>query len=161
MAGAAKENATENTFLEWKEKGQKEGIPSFAYEYALTRPPDGRNHPLWKACLENKPTPSRHTTSTAFRLAVGHAFISDYTRRFRPDIPPDEYFRECGYADRSFYHLVYECPRFAHARAQRAPHEHWQDLDPHNLMGENSHQCQKFITYLIQSRAAHKPYSRR
>lgn len=145
---------------EWKENRQKEhGTTPFAYQYALTRPPDGRNHPLWTACMENKPTPSRHTTSTALRLAVGHAFTSDYTRRFRPDIPLDEHHCECGYADRSFYHLLYECPRFTHARIESAPFEQWHDLDPHNLMGEDSHQCQKFITFLIQSRAAHKPFS--
>ena len=109
--------------------------------------------------MENKPTPSRHTTSTAFRLAVGHAFTTDYTRRFRPDIPLDQYTCECGYPDRSFYHLVYECPRFTRARSQSAPFERWEDLDPHHLMGEDSHQCQKFVNFLIQSRAAHKPSS--
>ncbi|KAI0289878.1 hypothetical protein B0F90DRAFT_1791230, partial [Multifurca ochricompacta] len=32
---------------------------------------------------------SRHTTSAALRWALVHAFVSDYTQRFRPDIPRD------------------------------------------------------------------------
>ena len=81
---------------EWEDKRQKHCTgtwqESFVYEHALPFPPDGNNYPLWTA--SQKPTypeclhpPSRHTTSTAIRLAVGHVFTSDYSRRFRPDIP--------------------------------------------------------------------------
>lgn len=51
----------------------------------LTRPPDGNNHPLWQAATdwkkdvrdkkEKKFTFSR-TTSTAFQVAVDHAFLT-------------------------------------------------------------------------------------
>ena len=65
---------------EWKEERRKRRLhDSFAYEYALTHPPDGNNHPLWTAAVKKangSPLFSRHTTTTALRLAVGHAFTS-------------------------------------------------------------------------------------
>lgn len=52
---------------------------------------------------------SRHTTSTALRLAVGHAFTAEYTCWFRPDLPLEVYV--APWLDHSFAHLLYTCPR--------------------------------------------------
>ena len=86
---------------------------SFAYEYTLTKPPSGHNHPLWKAAVDKTdgvPCFSRHTMTTTLCLAVGHVFISDYSRQFRPNIPEEENWCLCGFPDHSFHHLLYDCP---------------------------------------------------
>ena len=55
-----------------------------AYDLAILSPPDGTNHSLWntatKKFLGFPPSYIRHTTTTAFRLAAGHAFTSTYAR---------------------------------------------------------------------------------
>ena len=111
---------------EWHEEQRKRhGKDSFAYEYAITKPPSGLNHPLWKAAVDKTdgiPCFSRHTTTTALRLAVGHAFTSDYARRFRPDIPEEENHCPCGFPNHSFHHLLYDCPRHTGARQSAGGH---------------------------------------
>ena len=97
-----------------------------------------------------------HTTSTALRLAVGHAFVSDYTRRFRPDIPESDNACECGWPDRSWLHVVYECPRFNASREAAYPHTRWVDLSPTDLLTDPSN-TRAFMGYLQHSRAAFKP----
>ncbi|KAF8257490.1 hypothetical protein EI94DRAFT_1708952 [Lactarius quietus] len=49
-------------------------------------PPDGNNHPIWKADMKDKP--SRSSFCTALRLAVGHSFTAEYTRRFKKEFEP-------------------------------------------------------------------------
>ncbi|KAH9171877.1 hypothetical protein EDB89DRAFT_2070432 [Lactarius sanguifluus] len=85
--------------------------------------PDGRNHPLWLAAIPPKKPSEDHVPitqrshCTAFQLATLHSFTSDYTKRHRPDLPPPEVaFCPCSFRDRSFYHLVYDCPRFVQQR---------------------------------------------
>lgn len=72
--------------------------PSFVHKYAVVKPLNGDNHPLWREAVrtymdpetgKSLPVYSHHTTTTALCLAVGHAFTSDYSRRFCPDIPED------------------------------------------------------------------------
>ena len=76
-----------------------------AYDFAILTPPDGTNHPLWNAATKKllgfPPSYTRHPTTTAFRLAVGHAFISTYARRHRPDLPVESHRCLCGWWDRS------------------------------------------------------------
>ena len=148
---------------EWEEERRRRfANDSFAYEYAITRPPDGNNHPLWTAAVKpNKgdPTPSRHTTSTALRLAVGHAFISDYTRRFRPDIPADERYCACGYEDHSFIHILYECPRYQNTRWLASEELDWTHHPPDFFFSETEN-ARIFLKFLHHSRAAFKPPSR-
>jgi hypothetical protein len=78
-------------FTKWAEEWHAD---SFAYEYALTKPPNGHNHPLWTAAVDNI---NVSLLTTALRIAEGHAFISDYTRRFGPDIPKEENHCLCGF----------------------------------------------------------------
>ena len=43
---------------EWKMERRKRGChDSFAYEYALTHPPNGDNHPLWTAAVKRPTAP--------------------------------------------------------------------------------------------------------
>jgi hypothetical protein len=55
---------------EWVQTRRKRGLQdTFAYEYAIPYPPDGKNHPMWRAATDKDlPPPSRHTTSTVLRL---------------------------------------------------------------------------------------------
>jgi len=89
-AAYQKQDTRRRAFLKWAEEWHTEwhkwlGRDSFAYQYTLSEPPNGSNHPLWKATMDKTdgiPFFSRHTTTTALRLAVCHAFISDYMRHF-------------------------------------------------------------------------------
>jgi hypothetical protein len=123
--------------------------------------PDGRHHPLWKAATEkgkNKQSApfSRHTTTTAFRLAIGHAFTSDYSKRFKPDLPPEASACPCGFEDRSFHHLVYNCARYQRFRVDYDIVGNWdlEDRDPEELFHDSAF---VFLQYLSKSRAAFLP----
>ena len=88
--------------------------------YALTKPLDENNHPLEK--LEPlKRTASRTSTSNVeprhtTRLAVGHAFISEYTHQFCLDIREADRRCSCGISDHSFHHILDDFHRYAQAR---------------------------------------------
>ena len=147
---------------EWTQTRRSHGASdSFAYEHALPHPPDGNNHPLWTAAQhdvwpDGTTKPTRHCTSTAIRLAVGHAFTSDYTRRFRLDIPESENACECGFNDRSWTHLIYACPLFHHARDRAAFQCRWADKSPHELFTD-SYGTRTLMGFLTYSHAAYKP----
>ena len=131
----------------------EEACVSFAYEYALTHPPNGDNHPLWTAAVKKANGSSlftRHTTTTALRLAVGHAFTADYTRRLRPDIPEHELQCPCGFPDNSFHHILYDC------RREAAPLTQWDSVPPHHYFRNFPH-TENFLDFLQRSRAAFKP----
>ena len=111
-----------------------------------TDPATGRRLPLF----------SRHTTSTALRLAVGHAFTSEYTRRFRPDLEEGELACPCGWPDHSFYHLLYECRLHRVARRTANPLLRWTSEPPDYYLS-TTHGGFVFCEFLQHSHAAFKP----
>jgi hypothetical protein len=93
-----------------------------AFTHAITSPPTGGNHPLWKAAVEVErdklgrktrcPKYPRRVTSMALQLAVDHAFTGSYTARFRPADPPESLLCPCGALLHTPQHLTLECRRF-------------------------------------------------
>jgi hypothetical protein len=149
---------------EWHaERHSKLGRDHLAYDIAILRPPDGSNHPLWNAaCKKDQsgfpPDYTRHTTTTALRLAVGHAFTGTYARRFRPDLPIESQRCPCGWFDRSDFHLIYECPRYASARRQTSQNLTWDNVPLDKFYGDVNY-ARLFLDFLQISRAAFKPES--
>ena len=166
-AAYQKQVTRKRAFTKWAEEWHAErreryGRDSFTYEYTLTKAPSGQNHPLWKAAIDKTdgaPCFSRHTTSTALQLAVGHAFTSDYTRWFRPDIPEDENFCTCGFPDHSFHHILYDCPLYIEARASAGGHRQWDDESP-LFYFRDFYSSRQFLDFLQISRAAFVPPQR-
>ena len=103
---------------EWLENQQSgKHTHSHSYQFALPFPPNGKNHPLWQAArkdiwLEGNAPPTCYTTMTALCFAMGHAFTSDYARRFRKDLPEEANTCECRHRDCTWDHLIYGCHRF-------------------------------------------------
>ena len=177
-AAHSKAVARERAFTLWARDWEAKrratpGPPSWAYENALLHPPDGSNHPLWTAAVATNKDPDtgrrvprfpRHTTSTALRFAVGHAFTSDYTARFRPDIPLDQLACSCGWPTHSFDHLILHCPRGRAARStvsrassyrdasvRRVP---WHLTSPHEFF---TRRAEDFVSFIHLSRVGFKP----
>jgi hypothetical protein len=124
-----RQRAYNNWLSEWnveRESRRRTNKPDhFAYSWSIITPPDGKNNPIWCGVItmlaKSKgkiPAPSRHTTSTLLHFAVGHGFFSDYSTRFRKDLPDESHFCPCGTAPRDLMHLIYNCPRFQHIRNQ-------------------------------------------
>jgi hypothetical protein len=90
-----------------------------AYQYAISQPLSKVNHPLWSTAVATEKDKRGHktqrplftwrTTSTAFQLAVDHAFTGSYARRFRPANPPDSLWCPCGFHLRNPNHLIQHC----------------------------------------------------
>lgn len=85
---------------------------------------------------------------TDLRLSVVHAFISDHTRRFRPEIREDE--NACG-CDRFFTNITYRCPR--HVQARRRASHRYRDRWQYSPDCFSTRAARKFISFLPYSRA--------
>jgi hypothetical protein len=93
-----------------------------AFTHAITNPPSGGNHPLWKAAVEverdelgrktRHPKYPRRVTSMALQLVVDHTFTGSYAARFCPSDPPETLLCPCGAPLRTPQHLTLECRRF-------------------------------------------------
>ena len=74
-------------------------------------------HYGWPALEINTPTQCHDASSTTLRLAVGHAFTSDYVKRSRPETSPEllcpKPWLACdsSFPERSFHHLISDCDR--------------------------------------------------
>ncbi|KAH9028760.1 hypothetical protein EDB85DRAFT_2147711 [Lactarius pseudohatsudake] len=91
----------------------------------------------------------------AASLATLHSFMSDYTSIHCPDLPPEAAHCQCGFPDKSFYHLIYDCPLFAaqrhyHLFSSRRP-ESTEPLDLFTGEGDVTHD---FCLFLQSSGAA-------
>ena len=139
LAAHQKDRACKQAFGLWAQdwrQGQSQnsshlratGVPlhGAAYTHALRVPPAEINHPLWCAAVDRvkddrgrktrAPLYTRHTTSTAFQLAVDHTFTGSYAKRFRTADPPESFRCQCSTPLRTPNHLIRECPLFTRPR---------------------------------------------
>jgi len=91
-ASYVKQKARQRAYHQWSKQWQLDRAKnkfhdSPAYDYALTHPPDSRNHPLFTCAIPPKKpaqdyvTITRRTSCTAMQLVVQHSFTTEYTRR--------------------------------------------------------------------------------
>jgi hypothetical protein len=138
-----------------------------AYQYAISQTPSEVNHPLWSAAVTmekdkqgrktRRPLFTWRTTSTAFQLAVDHAFTGSYARRFRPADPPESLQCPCGFHLHNPDHLIRHCQHhYLHhlsclviTRGRALP---LKTLFSHLV--EHSH---RLLSFIQQSRAAMRP----
>jgi hypothetical protein len=93
-----------------------------AFTHAITNPPSGGNHPLWRAAVEverdelgrktRHPKCPRRVTSMALQLVVDHTFTGSYAAHFCPSDPPETLLCPCGAPLHTPQHLTLECRRF-------------------------------------------------
>jgi hypothetical protein len=118
-AAYQKDRARAHAFLNWEVDFHRErcisdfraavtGLPTngHAHTHVILDGPSTHHHPLWSAAVDmekdergkktKRPLYSRKTTSTAFQLAVDHAFTGSYAKRFRPSDPPETLTCPCG-----------------------------------------------------------------
>jgi hypothetical protein len=110
---------------------------SLSYRTALTRPPDRKPHPtfLWTttqqaagmprhlaSCRPTRPTAkpsfSRQTISTLYRITTGHTFVSEYTQRFYRQHTPDQIACQCGKRVQTIEYVLMDCLRYDNARCK-------------------------------------------
>ncbi|KAF8260647.1 hypothetical protein EI94DRAFT_1811407 [Lactarius quietus] len=101
-----KQKTRAEAFEQWAQEWHLKPHMSHAYCLSLLKPPDGNNHPLWKAALKDKPF--RSSFCTALQFAVGHAFTAEYTRRFKKDFEPLDVICECSYEECTLAHILFE-----------------------------------------------------
>src|SRR6266702_1568506 len=120
-----KKMARQRAYHQWSKQWQLDRRKSRfcnspTYNHAITHPPDGCNHPnCVRAIPPKKPaqeyiTITRHTSCTAIQLVVQHSFTAEYTKRHRPDLPPEAQACLCSFSDQSISHLLYDCMRYEH-----------------------------------------------
>jgi hypothetical protein len=130
-----KARAKQQAIQTWTERWHQAPRTSFAYQTALTKPPDGRPHPTFKA-TQGRPskrqtgdaTPpnqipkaakfTRSTISTMYRVITGHAFTGAYTQRFYPDHSPEQIACPCGEPIQTIEHVLTVCPQYSEARCK-------------------------------------------
>ncbi|KAH9013674.1 hypothetical protein EDB85DRAFT_1899608 [Lactarius pseudohatsudake] len=152
---------------EWRELTR--GLPpeGHAHTHVLLRPPDGNNHPLWTAATDcerddknrkilSRPLYKRCSTSTAFQLAVDHAFTGSYAARFRPNDPPNSVTCPCGWGLRDPPHLIPSCPRFFNNRIDSGVLGQYWPLTYSQLF-TTSKGTKRLMDYLQSSRAGSQP----
>jgi hypothetical protein len=144
------------------------GLPldGAAFTHAITSPPSGGNHLLWKAAVAvetdkhgrktRRPKYPRRVTSTALQLAVDHAFTGSYAARFRPSDPPETLLCPCGAPLRTPQHLTLECRRFFQQRLDSGIYSFHRTLRYPQLYAtvKDAH---RLLAFLQSSRAAFRP----
>ncbi|KAH9025286.1 hypothetical protein EDB85DRAFT_2292274 [Lactarius pseudohatsudake] len=139
----------------------------FADKITLTKPPDGDNHPLWLAATEcerddrgkktKKALFTRRTTSTAFQVAVDHAFTGSYSTRFRPADPPETRRCPCGEPLRSSVHTLYHCQRYYFERHAFGVVKYGRIIPYNKLLSSHKKNALRFLTFLQETRALSRP----
>jgi hypothetical protein len=171
-AAYLKRMARLKAFREWAGEWEAECIlrdcnrkpDHFAYGWSILKPPDGGNNPVWRSLVtlpaKSKgkiPRPSRHTTSTLLRFAVGHGFFSNYSSRFRKDLPPEAHYCPCGNGPRDMMHLMYYCPRYDHIRSSRDFAQIMNHHTPPDQFFTDPDCALLFAQFLAEGRVAFKP----
>jgi hypothetical protein len=101
--------------MTWAERWHSAPRSSLAYRTALTKPPDGRPHPMFLIRQEAAKF-SRLTLCTLYRVITGHAFIGSYTQRFFPQHTRKQVACPCGEPVQTIEHLLLNCPIHTDAR---------------------------------------------
>jgi hypothetical protein len=176
-AAFQKDRAHTRAFLNWEiDFHQDQCISGFraevtghptdghAHVHVIKEAPSEHHHPLWKAATAmekdaqgkktKRPRFHRRTTSTAFQLAVDHAFTGSFATRFRPADPIETTTCPCGNPLRTPQHVLRECPLFYQHRVNHAIHTHGRTISYTALY--NSHPS-KLLSFLQDSRAAQRP----
>jgi hypothetical protein len=171
-AAYLKRMARLRAFHEWAGEWEAERIlrdrnrklDHFAYGWSILKPPDRSNNPVWRGLVtlpaQSKgkiPRPSRHTTSTLLRFAVGHGFFSNYSSRFRKDLPPEAHYCPCGNGPRDMMHLMYYCPRYDHIRSARHFDQIMNHHTPPDQFFTDPDCALLFAQFLSEGRVAFKP----
>ncbi|KAH9010292.1 hypothetical protein EDB85DRAFT_1902267 [Lactarius pseudohatsudake] len=172
----AREEAFHNWAFDWhlaRVEGQwrelTRGLPpeGHAHTHVLLRPPDGNNHPLWSAATDcerddknrkilSRPLFTRRSTSSAFQLAVDHAFTGSYAKRFRRQDPPSSVTCPCGWGLRDPPHLISSCPRYFHHRIDSGVSGQYYPLSYSQLF-TTSKGAKRLMTFIQLSRAGFQP----
>ncbi|KAF8264020.1 hypothetical protein EI94DRAFT_1703550 [Lactarius quietus] len=108
-----KQKTRAEAFEQWVWEWHLKPRTSHTYRLSLLKPPDGNNHPLWKAAIKDKP--SRSSFCTALRYTVRHAFTAEYTRHFKKDFEPLDVICECSYEECTLNHIISDCTLFSRA----------------------------------------------
>ena len=151
-----KQKTRAEAFEQWAKEWHTKPRDSIAYRLSLPKPPDGHNHPLWTAAIGAEYPPSRSTFCTALRLAVGHSFTAEYTRRFKQDFQPLDVICECGNEERTIHHIIFDCPLFQSARDAAQIDDNRLHPTIYELFSTSSGAKQLF-QFLERAPAAHKP----
>jgi hypothetical protein len=170
-AAYLKQMARLRAYREWAGEWEVEHIlrdhnhkpDHFVYGWSILKPPDGGNNPVWRGIVtlpaKSKgkiPHPSRHTTSTLLHFAVGHGFFTDYSSRFRKDLPPESHYCPYGNGPRNMLHLMYYCPRHDHIRAKREFAQMMHHTSPDQFFTEPEYAL-TFAQFLSEGRVSFKP----
>jgi hypothetical protein len=176
-AAFQKDQARAHAFLNWEIDFHQErcigkfraavtGHPTngHAHTHVILAAPSTHHHPLWSAAVDRekdaqgkktkRPLYSRRTMSTAFQLAVDHAFMGSYAQRFRPADPPKSLTCPCGAPLRTPQHITRECPLFYQTRVNHAIHTHGHTISYPALYNSHPH---KLLSFLRDSCAASRP----
>jgi hypothetical protein len=177
LAAYQKDRAHARAFLNWEVDFHRErcisdfraavtGLPTngHAHTHVILDGPSTHHHPLWSAAVDMEkdecgkktkhPLYSRRTTSTAFQLAVDHAFTGSYAQRFRPADPPETLTCPCGAPLRTPQHITRECPLFYQSRVNHAIHTYGRTISYSALYNSHPH---KLLSFLRDSHAASRP----
>jgi hypothetical protein len=109
-----KRNTKETAIATWSERWHQMPCTSLAYRTTLTKPPDGRAHPVFQA-EQNSAKYTRCNISTLFRIITGHAFTGAYTQHFYPQHTPNQIACLCGATIQTVEHVLLQCPLYTAA----------------------------------------------
>ncbi|KAF8264275.1 hypothetical protein EI94DRAFT_1871338 [Lactarius quietus] len=149
-----KQKTRVEAFEQWAHEWHNKPRTSLAYRLSLLNPPDDHNHPIWMAATKDEP--SHSSFCTALRLAVGHSFTAEYTRRFKKDFEPLDVICECGSGERTLAHIIFDCELFSRARNEAQIDNRRTRPSLHDLFA-SLNGARQLLHFLQRATPAHKP----